>query len=203
MGLSSSVCRKDGVCDRMIAMDLSSSVCRKDGVCDRMIAWICHHLSVERMVSAILYKWLFSWWFYYCYLCEDNKLVNIKTQGNTFYLMLRKMSKYSGTCLIWHQGTREMCQIVQDVRTCLIWHQGTREMCQIVQDVRTCLIWHQGTREMFQIVQDVRTCPIWHQGTREMCQIVQHTGCQNLSNLTPRDQGNVSDCTAHRMSEPV
>ena len=177
-----------------------------------------------------------------------------------------------------HQGTREMCPIVQDVRTCPIQHtkgpgkcvrlykmsepvqfntprdqgnvsdctrcqnlsnsthQGTREMCPIVQDVRTCPIQHtkgpgkcvrlykmsepvqfntprdqgnvsdctrcrnlsnsthQGTREMCPIVQDVRTCPIQHTKGPGKC-VRLYKMSEPVQFNTPRDQGNVSDCT--------
>jgi hypothetical protein len=88
-----------------------------------------------------------------------------------------------------HQGSREMCRIVQDVRTCLIWH--TKEpgvpwcigfdrchyihyyffsfsyslfLCKTADRSLENLSnpTHKGTREMCRIVQDVRTCLIWH-----------------------------------------
>jgi hypothetical protein len=41
-----------------------------------------------------------------------------------------------------HQGTREMCRIVHDVRTCLTRHTKGPGKCLIVHDVRTCLTRH-------------------------------------------------------------
>ena len=61
-------------------------------------------------------------------------------------------------------------------------HQETRGMCRIVQDVRTCLIlthlWS------LRIVQDVRT---WSDTPRDQGNVSDCTGCQNLSNLTHQE----------------
>jgi hypothetical protein len=81
-----------------------------------------------------------------------------------------------------HQGTREMCRIVQDVRTlCNLTHLPGPLVCQIRQVLTSCTIWHiclvpwcvrldrfwhpvqsDTPRDQGQIVQDVRTCLIWH-----------------------------------------
>jgi hypothetical protein len=114
------------------------------------------------------------------------------------------------------QGTREMCWIVQDVRTCLFRHTkgpgkcvGLYKMSEPVYsdtprdqgNVLDCTgcqnlsnLTHQGTREMCWIVQDVRTCLFRHTKGPGKC-----VGLYRMSEPvyfdTPRDQGNVLDCT--------
>ena len=62
-----------------------------------------------------------------------------------------------------YQRTREMCQIVQDVRTCLIRHtKGPGKCVGLYRCQNLSNLTHQGTRKMCQIVQDVRTCLIRH-----------------------------------------
>jgi hypothetical protein len=83
-----------------------------------------------------------------------------------------------------HQGTREMCQIVHDVRTCLIWHTKAPGkcvlVCQIRQVLTSCTI-----RHFFLVPWCVRLDRFWH-----------HVQTDTFPwSLTPRDQGNVSDCT--------
>ena len=113
-----------------------------------------------------------------------------------------------------HQGTKEMCQIVQDVGTCLIQHtkgpgkcvrlhrmsapvysntprdQGNVSDCTGCQNLANPT--HQGTREMCQIVQDVRTCLIQHTNLGDQGNVSDCTGCQNLSN--PTHQGTREMC---------
>jgi hypothetical protein len=81
-----------------------------------------------------------------------------------------------------HQGTREMCQIVQDVRTCLICHTKGPEkwgsdilynlthisgplMWHIRQVLTSCTIWHISLVPWW----DVRTCLICHIKGPEIC----------------------------------
>ena len=91
-----------------------------------------------------------------------------------------------------HQGTREMCWIVQDVRTCLFQHhQGTREMCWIVQDVRTCLFRH--TKGPGKCVGLYRMSePAYSDTPRDQGNVLDCTGCQNLS--IPTHQGTREMC---------
>ena len=94
-----------------------------------------------------------------------------------------------------HQETRGMCRIVQDVRTCLIWHtKRPGGMCRIVQDVNLSNLTHQETRGMCQIVQDVRTCLFHHTKGPEEC-VGLYRMSEPVYSITPRDQGNVLDCT--------
>ena len=113
-----------------------------------------------------------------------------------------------------HQGTRGMCRIVQDVRTCLFHHTKGPEECvglyrmsepvysitprdqRNVSDCTGCLNLsnpsHQGTRGM--CVHDVRTCLIRHTKGPGEC-VGLYRMSEPVYSITPRDQGNVSDCT--------
>jgi hypothetical protein len=111
-----------------------------------------------------------------------------------------------------HQGIREMLWILQDVRTCLIWHtKGSGKcvglylltkikpeysimlynpthfpdplVCQIRQVLTSCTIQHISL-----VPWCVRLDRIWHP-------VQSNTFPWSLGGDTPRDQGNVSDCT--------
>jgi hypothetical protein len=59
-----------------------------------------------------------------------------------------------------------------------MWHQGTREMCQIVQDVRTCLICHtKGPEKYVRLyrmsdIQVLTSCTIWHISLVHWCDVL-------------------------------
>ena len=115
-----------------------------------------------------------------------------------------------------HQETREMCQIVQDIRTCLFRHtkrpgkcvrlyrisepvysdtprdQGNVSDCTGCQNLS--IPTHQETREMCQIVQNVRTCLFLHTKRPGKC-VRLYRMSESVYSDTPGDQGNVSDCT--------
>ena len=83
-----------------------------------------------------------------------------------------------------HQESREMCQIVQDVRTCLNQHTKRTEKCVRLRNVSD---WAET---------GVRTCTM-SDTLREQRNVSDCTGCQNLSKSTHQErcQRNVSDCT--------
>ena len=62
---------------------------------------------------------------------------------------------------------------------------------------------HQGTRGMCRIVQDVRTCLIRHTKGPGEC-VGLYRMSEPVFSITPRDQGNVSDCTGcQNLSNPT
>jgi hypothetical protein len=115
-------------------------------------------------------------------------------QSDTFSWSLGVSDWCQNLSNLTHQGTRQMCLIVHDVRTCLIWHTKGPGKCvsQIRQVLTSCTIrhiflvpWWVGLDRFWYHVQsdtfawslgDCTWCQnlsnLTHQGTRKMCQIV-------------------------------
>ena len=102
------------------------------------------------------------------------------------------------TYLIWH--TKRPGECVRLYRMSEAVYSITPRDQRNVSDCTGCqnlsIPSHQGTRGMCRIVQDVRTYLIWHTKGPGEC-VGLYRMSEPVYSITPRDQGNVLDCTGY------